>query len=189
MKQSYSKPGEFVKILREEIKKSGKSTLILPNEIMEQTAQAVARRHQQPFQNAWIRIEKISAAPMLEDIAADVTVNRLDLYYAGLIASPVNHRLNAERLRELMREKYAKQTDNAPETVEQQKVQECFDEAVPQDWKGPVVYLHQKIDSFFVKSPKPDYSCNGRYLSWITPETTVAEVFDNIIAAVEKAFR
>lgn len=186
MKQSYSKPGEFVKILLEEIKKSGKSTLILPREIKEQTAQYVANRHQQPFQNAWIRIEKISAAPMLEDIAADVTINRLDLYYAGLIASPENHRLNAERLRELMREKYARQTGNAPETVEQQKVQECFDEAVPQDWKGPIIYLHQKVDSFFVKTKAPDYSRDGRYLSWITPETTVAEVFDNIIAAVEK---
>lgn len=187
MKQNYSKPGEFVKILREEIKKSGKSTLILPNEIMAQTAQTVARRHQQPFQNAWTAIEKLSKAPLLEDIAPEVTINRLDLYYAGLIPSPETHRINTDRLRELMRNKYAKQTGNDSETVEQQKVQECFDEAVPKDWKGPVIYLHQKIDSFFVSTKKPDYARDGKYLSWIMPETSVAELFDHIIKAVENA--
>lgn len=185
MKKNYSKPGQFVSILREEIKKSG-STLILRREIMEKTAEQIAKRYQEAFQKAWMKVEKISSAPMLEDVAPETTICQLDLYYAGVLRHPEGKDLNENRLRELLREKYAKLTGKELAEIEQTKAMELSDVEIPGDWKGPIIAVHKKVDSFFSRK-KPDYCRNGRYLSWITPETTVAEIIDNVIEAVKKA--
>ncbi len=185
MKKNYSKPGQFVSILLEEIKKSG-STLILRREIMEKTAEQIAKRHPKAFQVAWTQIETLSVAPMLEDVAPEVTICQLDLYYAGILKHPESKELNEYRLRELLKKKYAKISGSKSEELEQKKAIELSDVEIPGDWKGPLVYLHQKVDSFFGKK-KPDYNRNGKYLSWITPETTAGEVIDNIVEAVKKA--
>lgn len=185
MKKNYSKPGQFVTLLLEEIKKSG-STLILRREIMGRTAEKVAKRYQEPFQAAWTKIEKISAAPMLEDVAPETTICQLDLYYAGVLRHPEGKDLNENRLSELLKEKYAKLTGTSSAEIEKKKVMELSDTEIPGDWKGPIVAIHKKVDSFFGRK-KPDYDRDGRYLSWISPQTTVAEIIDNVISAVKKA--
>ena len=185
MEKNYSKPGQFVTLLLEEIKKSG-APLVLRNEITKMTAEKVAKRYQEAFQKAWTRIEKISSAPMLEDIAPEVTVCRLDLYYAGVLKHPEEKEINEDRLRELLREKYAKLTGKELAEIEQTKAMELSDVEIPGDWNGPIMSIHKKVDSFFGRK-KPDYDRDGRYLSWITPETTVAEIIDNVISAVKKS--
>ena len=186
MEENYSKPGQLISLLREEIKKSG-APLVLRNEITKMTAEKVAKRYQEAFQAAWTKIEKISAAPMLEDIAPEVTICQLDLYYAGILKHPESKGLNEDRLRELLKEKYAKLTGTSPAEIEQKKVMELSDTEIPGDWNGPIVAIHRKVDSFFGPDNRVDYCREGRYLSWITDETTVAEVLDNIIEAVKKA--
>lgn len=185
MKQQYSHPGDFVKLLLSEIKKT-KATLITRQEALAMEAEHIARHFQTEFQAAWTAIEKKSQAPLLEDIALGTTIKQMDLYYAGIFETLDAHNINTGRLRELMREIYAKHTGKNAATLEQEKVMECLDTELSGDWKAPIVYLHDKIDSFFVARPVPDYSRNGQYLTWITPDTTVGEVFDLIIDAVEK---
>ena len=185
MKKNYSKPGQFVSILREEIKKSG-STLILRREIMEKTAEQIAKRYQEPFQAAWTRIEKISSAPMLEDVAPETTICQLDLYYAGVLKNPESKGLNEDRLRELLKEKYAKLTGTSSAEIEKKKVMELSDTEIPGDWKGPIVAIHRKVDSFFGRKT-PNYDRDCKYLAWITSGTTAGEVLDNVIEAVKKA--
>ena len=185
MEENYSKPGQFISLLREEIKKSG-APLVLRNEITKMTAEKVAKRYKEAFQAAWTKIEKISAAPMLEDVAPETTICQLDLYYAGILKHPESRELIKDRLRELLREKYAKLTGKELTEIEAKKAMELSDVELPGDWEGPIVYLHWKVDNFFGRK-KPDYSRDGRYLSWISPETTAAEVLDNIISAVKKA--
>ena len=186
MEKNYSKPGQFVTLLLEEIKKSG-STLILRREIMGRTAEKVAKRYQEAFQTAWTQIEKISEAPMLEDVAPEMTICQLDLYYAGILNHPESKDLNEDRLRELLKKKYAKITGKELAEIEQTKAMELSDVEIPGDWKGPIIAVHKKVDSFFGRYNQPDYSRGGKYLSWITPETTVAEIIDNIVEAVKKA--
>lgn len=185
MKKNYSKPGQFVTLLLEEIKKSG-APLVLRNEITKMTAEKVSKRYPKAFQAAWTQIEKISAAPMLEDVAPEVTICQLDLYYAGILKHPESKELNEYRLRELLKKKYAKISGSKSEELEQKKAIELSDVEIPGDWKGPIIAVHKKVDSFFGRK-KPDYNRNGKYLSWITPETTAGEVIDNIVEAVKKA--
>ena len=185
MKKNYSKPGQFVTLLLEEIKKSG-ATLILRNEIIGKSAERVAKRYQKEFQAAWTKIEKISAAPMLEDVAPETTICQLDLYYAGVLNHPEGKDLNENRLRELLKEKYAKLTGTSSAEIEKKKVMELSDTEIPGDWKGPIVAIHRKVDSFFGRKT-PNYDRDGKYLAWITSGTTAGEVLDNVIEAVKKA--
>ena len=185
MEENYSKPGQLISLLREEIKKSG-APLVLRNEITKMTAEKVAKRYQEAFQAAWTKIEKISAAPMLEDIAPEVTICQLDLYYAGILKHPESKGLNEDRLRELLKEKYAKLTGTSSAEIEKKKVMELSDTEIPGDWKGPIVAIHRKVDSFFGRKT-PNYDRDGKYLAWITSGTTAGEVLDNVIEAVKKA--
>ena len=161
--------------------------MVLRNEITKMTAEKVAKRYQEAFQKAWMKVEKISSAPMLEDVAPEVTVCRLDLYYAGVLRHPEGKEINESRLRELLKEKYGKITGISPAEIENKKVMELSDVEIPGDWNGPIVAIHRKVDSFFGPDNRVDYCREGRYLAWITSKTTVAEVLDNIISAVKKA--
>ena len=184
MKQ-FTRPGKFTELLLRKIKETD-SSLVIRSEIIKKTIKQVETLYNQALWIALMQIETLSAAPKLETIGDKTTILSLDLYYAGILKGIKNKELNEERLREVLREQYAQLTSTSPAEIEAKKVMELSDVEIPGDWKGPLVYLHQKVDCFFGRK-KTNYSRNGRYITWVSPKTTAGEVLDNIVEAVKKA--
>ncbi len=182
---AYTKPGEFANALVCALRKTAPYPTVTLREVLQTPAFLLAEKNERIFYLTWQKIEFKSDAPSLEKIDKLTTVSRLDLYYAGILSSPDSREINHERLREAMAAFYAQIVHKNVETIEQQKVRDCFDSFFGCDWRIPIFWLQDEIDNYFICGKRPSYLFKGLYLEWIGPDTTVKELLDFTVSEVQ----
>lgn len=184
----YVKPNTFVRHLKQRLWANPELPPVGFHELKSMTVREFLEKFpHKVLQNAWAATEEACKNVSVQVLPENCTINRIDLFYSGVLSSLNENKINVPRIRELLAQKYAKTVGIEASLVENKHIMECYDELVPNDWKGPVLFLEEKLSSFFTQTACPRIDVNGSYFNWITPETKVSELFDLIIKRIENA--
>ncbi|MBR2033072.1 MAG: hypothetical protein IKA03_00185 [Alphaproteobacteria bacterium] len=184
----YVKPNTFVRQLKQYLLGNPELPSVGFYELKSMTVREFLTKFPNKIlQNAWTTTEKSCKHVTLQVLPENCTINRIDLFYSGVLYSLDENKVNASRVRELLAQKYAKIVDIDTSLIENKNIMECYDCLVPSDWKGPILFLEEKLSSFFTQRACPRIDVNGSYFDWVTPETKVSELFDLIIKRIENA--
>ena len=184
----YVKPNTFVRHLKQRLSANPDLPPVSFYELKSMTVREFLEKFPDKIlQNAWTITERACKNVSLQVLPENRTINRIDLFYSGVLYSINENKVNASRIRELLAQKYAKMVGIEASMIENTNIMECRDKLVPNDWKGPVLFLEEKLSSFFTQRACPRIDVNGSYFNWITPETKVSELFDLIIKRIENA--
>lgn len=184
----YVKPNTFVRQLRQRLLGNPELPSVGFYELKSMTVREFLDKFPHKIlQNAWTTTEKSCKKTTLQVLPENCTINRIDLFYSGVLYSVDENKVNVSRIRELLAQKYAKIVDIDASSIEDKNIMECHDSLVVNDWKGPILFLEEKLSTFFTQRACPRIDVNGSYFNWITPETKVSELFDLIIKRIENA--
>lgn len=188
--KKYVEPNYFINLLKQQMRVNPNVKCIPTFGLRSMSAEEFSAKFPGSLlQIAWQKTEQACKDLHVNCIPNSCSLNRIDLFYSGVLLSLESNQINTARVRRLLTEKYAEITKSDIEGIEQKNIMECFNADFPGDWKGPIINFEMLLSNYFTQRPIPTLCVNDSYFEWISAETKVSELLDFIIERIEDALK